>query len=91
MGNYRRQRIESVMQHLLAQEIVRSVQVEGVLITITGVDVDEKEEKATVHMSVYPDEYRERVLKKLNGNAPDLAWFLLKKMKVKKVPELVFK
>jgi len=79
------------MQHLLAQEIVRSVQVEGVLITITGVDVDEKEEKTTVRMSVYPDEHRERVLKKLNSKAPDLAWFLLKKMKVKKVPELVFK
>jgi len=78
------------MQHLLAQEIVRSVEIEGVLITVTGVDVDEKEEKTTIRMSVYPDEHRERVLKKLNGKAPDLAWFLLKKMKVKKVPELVF-
>jgi ribosome-binding factor A len=91
MSLYRKQRLESVIARLLSEQIVREIESDKGLITITGVEVDEEHDKAVVHVSVYPDEHKKDALIKLNAQAPRLAWFLLKKIKIKKIPELVFK
>ena len=91
MSLYRKQRLESIIQDLLSKEIVRTIETDKELITITGVEVDEEHNKTIVHISVYPDEHRKDALIKLNAKSAQLAWFLLKKIKIKKIPELVFK
>jgi len=91
MSLYRKQRLESVIQELLSKEVVRSVEFDRGLITVTGVGIDEEHDKTIIQVSVYPDEYRKDALIKLNAQAPKLAWFLLKKIRVKKIPTLVFK
>ena len=91
MSLYRKQRLESVIQELLSKEIVRTIELENTLITIIGVEVDEERDKTFITISVYPDEKKKDALIKLNGQAPQLAWFLLKKIRVKKIPQLLFR
>ena len=90
MGVYRTQRMESLMEQILADEIVRDIEDVDTLITVTNVRIDLKEDQALVSVSVFPDEKREKVLAGLNRRAGDLAYRLLKKMKVKKIPFLMF-
>lgn len=90
MTAYRIQRMESVIEQLLADAIVRDVEDGETLITITNVRIDAKDDQAFVSVAVFPDENREAILKGLNRRAGDFAYALLKKMKVKKIPFLVF-
>ena len=87
---YRKERMASVMQDLLAREIEKTIDPDGALITVMGVSLDDDLEKATVSVAVYPDEKRDSVVRQLNRRAPQLAYFLLKKMQVRKVPLLEF-
>jgi len=87
---YRKERLESLIEQLLAEEILRNIEDERGLITITSVVIDMENDVAEISVSVYPDEVREGVVRRLNREAPDLAYKLLKKMKIKKVPFLKF-
>jgi ribosome-binding factor A len=91
MSLYRKQRLESVIQDLLSKEIVKTIETENALITVTGVEIDEERDKTIITISVYPDEKKKDALIKLNGQAPQLAWFLVKKIRVKKIPQLLFR
>lgn len=91
MSLYRKPRLESLIAQLLSERIVRTIESDNALITIISVEVDEDHDKTVVFVSVYPDEQRKNALIKLNAEAPALAWYLLKKIKVKKIPTLVFK
>jgi len=82
--------MESLIEQILADEIVRDIEDADTLITVTNVRIDLKEDQALVSVAVFPDEKREKVLAGLNRRAGDLAYRLLKKMKVKKVPFLMF-
>ena len=85
---YRKERMASVMRDLLAQEIEKTVDPGGALLTVMEVTIDEDLEKAVV--SVFPDDKKNGLIRTLNKNAPTLAFFLLKKMKIRKVPLLEF-
>ncbi len=87
---YRKERMASVMRDLLAQEIEKTVDPHGALLTVMEVTIDEDLEKAVVSMSVFPDDKKNGLIRTLNKNAPTLAFFLLKKMKIRKVPLLEF-
>ena len=91
MSLYRKPRLESLIQELIAQQIERTIEIENTLITVAGVEVDEEHDKTIVRISVFPDEKKKDVLIKLNGEASSLAWFLLKKIRIKKIPELLFR
>ncbi len=91
MSLYRKPRLESLIAQLLSEQIIRTIESDKALITITSVEVDEDHDKTIVIISVYPDEQKKNVLIKLNAEAPSLAWYLLKKIKIKKIPTLVFK
>jgi len=82
--------MESLAEQLLAGEIVRDIEDAETLITLLGVRIDEENDRMHASVAVYPDEKREKVIASLNRRAGDLAYILLKKMKVKKVPFLVF-
>ena len=87
---YRKERMASVMRDLLAQEIEKTVDPGGALLTVMEVTIDEDLEKAVVSVSVFPDDKKNGLIRTLNKNAPTLAFFLLKKMKIRKVPLLEF-
>ena len=87
---YRKERMASVMRDLLAQEIEKTVDPHGALLTVMDVTIDEDLEKAVVSVSVFPDDKKNGLVRTLNKNAPTLAFFLLKKMKIRKVPLLEF-
>ena len=87
---YRKERMASVMRDLLAQEIEKTADPHGALLTIMDVVVDEDLEKAVVTVSVFPDDKKSGLVRTLNKNASTLAFFLLKKMKIRKVPLLEF-
>ena len=78
------------MRDLLAQEIEKTVDPGGALLTVMEVTIDEDLEKAVVTVSVFPDDKKNGLIRTLNKNAPTLAFFLLKKMKIRKVPLLEF-
>ncbi|MFA7201616.1 MAG: ribosome-binding factor A [Candidatus Paceibacterota bacterium] len=90
MTLYRTRRMESVMEQVLSEEIVRTIEDADTLITITNIHIDLENDQALVSVAVFPDEKREAVLGGLNRRAGGLAFMLLKKMKVKKIPFLVF-
>ena len=91
MALYRREKMESLMQELLSEQIAKTIEREGTLITILGVHVDEDFEHADIAVSVFPDKDEKETIKYLNTKAGALAFELLKKMRIKKVPFLVFK
>lgn len=83
--------MESLIAQLLSERIVRTIESDEALITITSVEIDEDNQKTNISVAVYPDSQKKNVLLKLNENAKDLAWYLIKKMRVKSIPTLVFK
>jgi len=87
---YRKERMASVMRDLLAQEIEKTIDPNGALLTVMDVSIDEDFENAVVTISVFPDDKKNGFVRMLNKNAPTLAFFLLKKMKIRKVPMLEF-
>ncbi len=90
MTLYRTQRMESVMEQILAEEIVKTIEDADTLITLTNIHIDLENDQAIISVAVFPDEKREAVLGGLNRRAGNLAFTVLKKMKVKKIPFLVF-
>jgi ribosome-binding factor A len=91
MSLYRKQRLESLIAQLLSERIVRTIESDKALITIISVEIDQENDKTIVSVAVYPDKYKKEVLLELNLKAPQLTWFLLDKIRVKKIPKLVFK
>ena len=79
------------MQELLSEHITKTIEREGALITILGVHIDQDFEHADIAVSVFPDAQEKETIKYLNSKAGALAYDLLKKMRIKKVPFLVFK
>ena len=87
---YRKEKLESLMEELLSEEILRNNQNEGALITITKVIVNKTLEEALVHVSVLPDDQKKEAVRTLNQQAGKFAYELLKKMQIKKVPHITF-
>ncbi len=91
MSLYRKPRLESLIQELISKQIEKTIEMNNVLVTVMSVDVDEGHDKTIVNISVFPDDKKKDVLIKLSSQASALAWFLLKKIRIKKIPELIFK
>ena len=87
---YRKERMESLMRDLLSEEVVRHIEQPDALITIMSVVISNDLEKATIVIAVYPDEKKQGIVRRLNERAGDLAYLLLKKMRVRKIPLLEF-
>ena len=95
--NYRPQRVSSLIQEELGKIIVREVEfAEGVLVTITGVDVGAKLERAVVWLSVLspgnggPYDSGDAALAVLKKRAGELQHLLMKKINIKPMPRIEF-
>lgn len=90
MRFYRSQRVSSLIREKLSWLVFKEVEVAGVLITLTEVEVDKKLERATVKFSVLPSERAPEVLKILGKRAPELQFKLMKEINIKPMPRIVF-
>jgi len=78
------------MAQLLAKEIVKTLEFNNQLITVTRVEIDGKMEEAKVYVEVFPDADKQAVLDMLERKSRQLQHFLLKNIPIKKIPHLVF-
>ena len=89
--NFRKERLASLISELLGKEIVRRIETPGVLITIVNAEVNDDLEVVHVYLSIFPDSKEKEVMKELKKRTPEFQYFLMKKIKIKKIPTLVFK
>ncbi len=95
---HRSERVANLIKEELSKIISREIEFFNCLMTITGVDVDSKLEKAIVNFSVLPSstgsgqaEKFEEVLKILEKNRRHLQYLLMKKINIKPMPEIEFR
>ena len=88
--NFRSERVSKLIREELAKIIVREVEFDNALVTITAVDVDKKLEHAKVNVSVIPSESGEAALKELTKRAGSLQCLLMKKINIKPMPRIAF-
>lgn len=88
---YRDERITAQIRDELSRIALREMEFPGALVTFTQVELSAKRDSATVLVSVLPDEQAPKILKRLGGASRMLRHFLLKRLEIKVIPELIFK
>jgi len=90
MRFFRSERVQALIQEELSKIILREVELQDVLLTITGVEVDRKLEHARVAVSVIPSSAAPSVLTELLKRTGYLQHLLMKKMNIKPMPRIAF-
>lgn len=62
----------------------------SIFITVLGVETSPDREKSRIEISVFPDAKRFKVLRDLQKRAPFLRSIMAKKVRGRRVPELIF-
>ncbi len=88
---YREERLAAQIRDELSRAILKEMEFPGALPTITEVELNQKRDVATVHVSVLPDEQADHVVGRLNGARGMLRHLLIKPIPIRLIPELVFK
>lgn len=89
--DHRPERVSSLIQAELGKLLLREVEFDGALVTITDVEVGKKLEIAIVLVSVIPSEKSEGVLRVLDKAQPHLQYLLLRILNIKPMPKIKFK
>jgi ribosome-binding factor A len=87
---YRPLRVANLIQEELSKTILKELEFEGALPTITEVDIGDKLETAKVKVSVIPSSQNKAVLEKLNQARGRLQHLLMKKINIKPMPKIRF-
>jgi ribosome-binding factor A len=91
MRFFRSERVSELIRQQLGEIMLREVDLpEGVLATITEVEVDKKLEHAKVKVSVIPSDRAAVVLKELDFRAGYLQHLLFQKINIKPMPRIAF-
>ena len=80
----------SLIEQELSKMILKECEIEGALVTITGVDVSEDLLQAKVMLSIIPYEKEVEAHFAIDSKKRELEHQLLKKMKIRAVPHLKF-
>lgn len=86
----RKDRVSHLIREHLALLLLREVDFDGALATITEVIVTKKLDSAKVMVSVLPSDRSNEVLEKLQWRAPHLQRELLRKISIKPMPRITF-
>jgi len=87
---HRVERLGALIRDELSAEILRTVELTGMLVTLTDVELTQKLDTARVHVSVLPESAEPAALKKLSKARWALTHHLMKRLRIRKVPELIF-
>jgi ribosome-binding factor A len=90
MQFFRKDRVQSLIQKELAVILLKEVEVQDVLLTLTEVEVDKKLDQAKVKVSVLPSEKAPIVFKELTRRAGELQHLLNRKLNIKPMPRILF-
>ena len=90
MREYRNLKIASVIQATLGQVLIRDFDFEGAVVTVVSVEVSPDLLQAKIGLGVLPKEKELEVVTALNGSHRKLEHLLLKQMKIRSAPNLVF-
>ena len=90
MKLFRPERIGSVIQEEISKMIVRDIELPGGLVTVVGVDVDQKIEHARIRVSVLPSSREAAALRVLNLRIGEFQHALNRKMGIRPMPLLSF-
>lgn len=88
---HRKERLNSLIREELSKIIIKELEFDGALVTITEVETSGELDSAIINFSVIPINKSKDVLKILNSNAGRLQHFLIKKMRIKFCPRIKFK
>ena len=83
-------KIASVIQVTLGQVLIRDFDFEGAVVTVVSVEVSPDLLQAKIGLGVLPREKELEVVTALNGSHRRLEHLLLKQMKIRGSPNLVF-
>jgi ribosome-binding factor A len=83
-------RINELLLEELAQAVNREVGVENALLTITYVDCSTDLKQAKVGFSILPDKLAGTALRKLTGATSQIVGVLRKRVKLRKIPHLIW-
>ncbi|MEK7611883.1 MAG: 30S ribosome-binding factor RbfA [Patescibacteria group bacterium] len=90
MQFFRKERAESLIASRLSLIIMREVEFDGALVTITRVEVGKKFETAKVYVSVIPNEREHEAYKKLKAMQGKLQFILYRDMNIRPMPQIAF-
>lgn len=90
MRFFRSQRVASVIREQLALILIREVEIPGVLVTITDVDVTKKLDYAGVKVSFLPSEQTPKAFKMLMAQTGRLQHLLNRTLNIKPMPRIAF-
>jgi len=82
--------VNQLLKQEISQSLLREIDFDGALVTITEVDASDDLRQAKVKISVMPTEKSEQVLKILEKNIYHLQQILNKKLNMKTVPKIRF-
>lgn len=88
---HRIERVASVIEHELSMLLLRELDVTGVVVTITSVEVSSDMLQATVRLGIIPHEAGPAVWDALEEKRHSLQHQLLKKMNIKPMPQIRFR
>jgi len=90
MSYQRHERVESLVRDQLNDLILRELEFDGALVTVTEVEVQKDLDYSNIKVSAIPSEKSEEAVKLLNQNKKRLRHLLLRKINIKPMPELRF-
>lgn len=88
---YRHEKLNSLIRDELSRLVARNLEFPGSLPTITEVGISDDLAHAEIKVSVIPSSKEKETLKILGTSADQLRHLLLKKLKIRAIPRLVFK
>lgn len=90
MRFYRADRVSKLIREELGKLMIRELEFNGALATITSVEVDKKLEHAVVNVSILPAAAETTIFEVLGASAGHLQHLLNKKMNIKPMPRITF-
>ena len=88
--NYRPLRMAQLIRDELGKLLIREMEFDGALVTITEVLVTEKLDHAKVLVSIFPEAQADATLKILHATSGNLQHELLRKLNIKPMPRIEF-
>lgn len=87
---YRKERLSNVLEEELSKIIIRELEFDGALVTITGVELSEDSDFADVKFSVLPSSKAKEVAEVFKKNAGRLQHILIRKLSMRSIPYIRF-
>ncbi|HOK35070.1 MAG TPA: 30S ribosome-binding factor RbfA [Candidatus Pacearchaeota archaeon] len=90
MSSFRLQKLNSLLKKEISQILIKEIDFDNAFVSITDVDSTGDCSKATVFISVMPEEKEQKVLSILEKNIYDIQKQIDRKLRMKPVPKIHF-